>query len=102
MSPLLKKKRFSARGAILVHLAWITAGLIALPMDTIRNRQVMAAGTDFEYESALDCARQVHKDGGIAAFYEGCKWFVAGKLASLGVRLGIQEAWATYGYLQLL
>mmetsp|Transcript_11280 Transcript_11280/g.27760 ORF Transcript_11280/g.27760 Transcript_11280/m.27760 type:complete len:358 (+) Transcript_11280:1-1074(+) len=93
VSPWLRGKGtmgYGLKSGFVARLIAIVAGLVAFPMDTIRNRQVMAAGTEFEYRNALDCARQIYKEGEIVAFYEGSKWVVAGGFASTFAWLGLQ------------
>jgi len=47
------------------------AGMGGYPIDTVRRRMMMTAGTGVKYNGSIDCARQVIKNEGVKSLFKG-------------------------------
>jgi solute carrier family 25 (adenine nucleotide translocator) protein 4/5/6/31 len=74
----------------------VTAGLISYPLDTIRRRMMMTSGEAAKYSGSIDCAMQIMKKEGTAAFFKGAGANILRGLAGAGVLAGFDEFQAFY------
>ncbi|KAI9205744.1 mitochondrial carrier [Polychytrium aggregatum] len=67
------------------------ASLLAYPVDTIRRRMMMTAGTGTKYRSALDCAGQILKNEGFSSFFKGAGANILRAIAGAGAISGYDQ-----------
>ena len=94
MMPAKYRDNFSAN-FLLGYTITVVAGLASYPIDTIRRRMMMTSGEAVQYKGSIDCAQQILKQKGVAAFFNG---------ASANILRGIAGALVISGYdrLQLI
>ena len=83
-------------------LGWavtIVSGLASYPIDTIRRRMMMTAGTGTKYNGAMDCAAQIVKNEGFMSMMKGAGANVLRGVAGAGVLAGfdvIKDAYVSF------
>jgi len=66
----------------------VVSGLLSYPLDTIRRRMMMTVGEKTVYKSSIDCAAQIFKNDGPAAFMKGAGANILRGIAGAGVLAG--------------
>jgi len=74
----------------------VSAGLISYPLDTIRRRMMMTSGEAAKYKGSIDCAVQVFRKEGVAAYFKGAGANILRGLAGAGVLAGFDEFQGLY------
>jgi len=72
-------------------LGWgvtVGSGLASYPIDTIRRRMMMTAGTGTAYKGSIDCAQQILKNEGFMSMMKGAGANVLRGVAGAGVLSG--------------
>jgi solute carrier family 25 (adenine nucleotide translocator) protein 4/5/6/31 len=72
-------------------LGWavtIVSGLASYPIDTIRRRMMMTAGTGTSYKGSIDCGMQILKNEGFMSMMKGAGANVLRGVAGAGVLAG--------------
>merc|ERR1712173_278775 len=72
-------------------LGWavtIVSGLASYPIDTIRRRMMMTAGTATAYKGSIDCGMQILKNEGFMSMMKGAGANVLRGVAGAGVLAG--------------
>lgn len=72
-------------------LGWgvtVGSGLASYPIDTVRRRMMMTAGTGTAYKGSIDCAQQVIKNEGFMSLMKGAGANVLRGVAGAGVLSG--------------
>jgi len=72
-------------------LGWavtIVSGLMSYPIDTIRRRMMMTAGTGVFYKSSIDCGMQIMKNEGFMSLMKGAGANILRGVAGAGVLAG--------------
>lgn len=72
-------------------LGWgvtVGSGLASYPIDTVRRRMMMTAGTGTAYKGSVDCAQQVIKNEGFMSLMKGAGANVLRGVAGAGVLSG--------------
>lgn len=80
-------------------LGWavtIVSGLASYPIDTIRRRMMMTAGTAKAYKGSIDCAAQIMKNEGFMSMMKGAGANVLRGVAGAGVLAGCDQVKALY------
>merc|ERR1711979_20900 len=80
-------------------LGWavtIVSGLASYPIDTIRRRMMMTAGTGVFYKGSIDCGMQVIKNEGFMSLMKGAGANVLRGVAGAGVLVGCDVVKAAY------
>jgi len=80
-------------------LGWavtIVSGLASYPIDTIRRRMMMTAGTAKAYKGSIDCAAQIMKNEGFMSMMKGAGANVLRGVAGAGVLAGCDQVKAIY------
>jgi len=73
------------------YVVTVAAGLISYPLDTIRRRMMMTTGGGVKYKGSMDCAMQVYKAEGVAAYFKGAGANILRGVAGAGVLSGFDE-----------
>jgi len=72
-------------------LGWgvtVGSGLASYPIDTVRRRMMMTAGTGTAYKGSIDCAQQILKNEGFMSMMKGAGANVLRGVAGAGVLSG--------------
>jgi len=72
-------------------LGWavtIISGIMSYPIDTVRRRMMMTAGTGSSYKGSVDCGLQIIKNEGVASLFKGAGANVLRGVAGAGVLVG--------------
>merc|ERR1712115_594748 len=80
-------------------LGWavtIVSGLASYPIDTIRRRMMMTAGTGVFYKGSIDCGMQILKNEGFMSLMKGAGANVLRGVAGAGVLVGCDVVKAAY------
>jgi len=80
-------------------LGWavtIVSGLASYPIDTIRRRMMMTAGTGTSYKGSIDCGMQILKNEGFMSMMKGAGANVLRGVAGAGVLVGCDVVKAQY------
>lgn len=80
-------------------LGWVVttvAGLGGYPIDTVRRRMMMTAGTGVKYNGSIDCARQVIKNEGVKSLFKGAGANVMRGMGGAAVLAGFDSLVAFY------
>jgi len=80
-------------------LGWgvtVGSGLASYPIDTIRRRMMMTAGTGSAYKGSIDCAQQILKNEGFMSMMKGAGANVLRGVAGAGVLSGFDLVKAQY------
>jgi len=80
-------------------LGWavtIVSGLASYPIDTIRRRMMMTAGTGTSYKGSIDCGMQILKNEGFMSMMKGAGANVLRGVAGAGVLVGCDVVKAKY------
>jgi len=80
-------------------LGWavtIVSGLASYPIDTIRRRMMMTAGTGTSYKGSIDCGMQILKNEGFMSMMKGAGANVLRGVAGAGVLVGCDVVKAAY------
>jgi len=80
-------------------LGWavtIVSGLMSYPIDTVRRRMMMTAGTGTKYNGSMDCFAQVVKNEGFMSLMKGAGANVLRGVASAGVLAGFDVVKKAY------
>jgi len=89
LKPMLLGDKPSA--ALSFLLGWgvtIVSGIASYPIDTIRRRMMMTAGTSSAYKGSIDCAAQILKNEGFMSMFKGAGANVLRGVAGAGVLAG--------------
>jgi len=89
LKPMLLGDKPSA--ALSFFLGWgvtIVSGLASYPIDTVRRRMMMTAGTGTSYKGSMDCAAQIMKNEGFMSMMKGAGANVLRGVAGAGVLAG--------------
>jgi len=80
---------------LLGYTVTVLAGLASYPIDTIRRRMMMTSGEAVKYNGSIHCAKEILKNEGVAAYFNG---------AAANILRGIAGALVISGYdrLQLI
>lgn len=87
--------------SVLVNFAlgWVVttvAGLGGYPIDTVRRRMMMTAGTGVKYNGSMDCARQVVANEGVKSLFKGAGANVMRGMGGAAVLAGFDKIVAFY------
>jgi len=80
-------------------LGWavtVGSGLCSYPIDTVRRRMMMTAGTGTKYNGSIDCAQQILKNEGFMSMMKGAGANVLRGVAGAGVLAGFDKVKAIY------
>jgi len=80
-------------------LGWavtIFSGLCSYPIDTVRRRMMMTAGTGTKYNGSLDCAQQILRNEGFMSMMKGAGANILRGVAGAGVLAGFDEVKKLY------
>jgi len=83
-------------------LGWavtIVSGLASYPIDTVRRRMMMTAGTATSYKGSIDCGMQILKNEGFMSMMKGAGANVLRGVAGAGVLVGcdkVKEAYVSW------
>jgi len=80
-------------------LGWavtIISGIMSYPIDTVRRRMMMTAGTGTSYKGSIDCGMQIIKNEGFASLFKGAGANVLRGVAGAGVLVGCDVVKAAY------
>jgi len=85
--------------ALSFFLGWavtIVSGLMSYPIDTIRRRMMMTAGTGTKYNGSIDCGMQILKNEGFMSLMKGAGANVLRGVAGAGVLAGFDVIKGAY------
>jgi len=97
LKPLLLGQDASA--FLSFFLGWavtIVSGLMSYPIDTVRRRMMMTAGTGTKYNGSLDCFKQVVKNEGFMSLMKGAGANILRGVAGAGVLAGFDVVKKAY------
>lgn len=80
-------------------LGWavtVGSGLASYPIDTVRRRMMMTAGTGTKYNGSIDCAQQILKNEGFMSMMKGAGANVLRGVAGAGVLSGFDAVKGHY------
>jgi len=80
-------------------LGWavtVGSGLASYPIDTIRRRMMMTAGSGTKYNGSIDCAQQILKNEGFMSMMKGAGANILRGVAGAGVLSGFDLVKAKY------
>jgi len=83
------------------YVVTVLAGLASYPIDTIRRRMMMRSGEGVKYNGSIDCAMQILKNEGVAAYFKGAGANILRGVAGAGVLAGfdtLSDAYVAYAY----
>ena len=66
------------------------AGVLSYPLDTIRRRMMMTAGEAVKYDSSIDAARHIYREGA-TSFFKGAGANILRGIAGAGVLAGFDH-----------
>jgi len=75
-------------------LGWavtVGSGLASYPIDTIRRRMMMTAGSGTAYKGSIDCAQQILKNEGFMSMMKGAGANILRGIAGAGVLSGFDQ-----------
>jgi len=88
MKPMLGDKPSAFMSFFLGWAVTIVSGIMSYPIDTIRRRMMMTAGTGVFYKGSIDCGMQVIKNEGVKSLFKGAGANVLRGVAGAGVLVG--------------
>jgi len=88
MKPLMGEKPSAFMSFFLGWAVTIVSGIMSYPIDTIRRRMMMTAGTGVFYKGSIDCGMQVIKNEGFKSLFKGAGANVLRGVAGAGVLVG--------------
>jgi len=97
LKPLLLGQ--DANALLSFFLGWavtIVSGLMSYPIDTVRRRMMMTAGTGTKYNGSLDCFTQVCKNEGFMSLMKGAGANILRGVAGAGVLAGFDVVKKAY------
>jgi len=97
LKPLLLGQ--DANALLSFFLGWavtIVSGLMSYPIDTVRRRMMMTAGTGTKYNGSLDCFTQVVKNEGFMSLMKGAGANILRGVAGAGVLAGFDVVKKAY------
>jgi len=97
LKPMLLGEKPSTFGSF--FLGWavtIVSGLASYPIDTVRRRMMMTAGTASAYKGSIDCGMQILKNEGFMSMMKGAGANVLRGVAGAGVLAGCDVVKDTY------
>lgn len=86
--PLLPKDTGVTVSFLIAYGVTVVSGLLSYPLDTVRRRMMMTVGSGAKYKNSLDCATQILKNDGAAAFMKGAGANILRGVAGAGVLSG--------------
>jgi len=88
LKPMLGKDIGVTASFALAYGVTVVSGLLSYPLDTIRRRMMMTVGEKSKYKNSFDCAVQIYKKDGAAAFMKGAGANILRGVAGAGVLSG--------------
>merc|ERR1719225_1927360 len=96
MKPMLGDKPSAFMSFFLGWAVTIVSGIMSYPIDTIRRRMMMTAGTGVFYKGSIDCGMQILKNEGFMSLMKGAGANVLRGVAGAGVLVGFDVIKGAY------